>query len=80
MPVAYSAYAVAAIVLPLASVPDEGREHLQSIPRFLLVVFPLFIWLALWTDTPRRWWLTLGVSVGLLAFYTSLFATFHWVA
>ncbi|MEA2331032.1 MAG: hypothetical protein QOH58_1170 [Thermoleophilaceae bacterium] len=80
LPLAYSAYAVAAIVFALASVPDEGRDHLQSIPRYVLVVFPLFIWLALWTASPRRWWLAVGVSVGLLAFYTALFATFHWVA
>jgi hypothetical protein len=80
LPLAYSSYALAGLLLALSSVPAVGRERLQSLSRFLLVLFPLFIWLALWTRTPRRWWLTAGSSVTLLAFYTALFATWHWVA
>jgi mannosyltransferase PIG-V len=79
LPIAYAAYAPAAVLLALSSTTGPNA-HLLSVPRFVVVLFPLFIWLALWTSTPRRWWLTVSVCVVLLAFYTSLFATWHWVA
>ena len=80
LPPAYSAYALSGLLVVLLSVPDEGREHLLSLPRVMLVMFPIFIWLAMWASTPRRWWGTLSVSVVLLGLYSSLVATRHWVA
>jgi hypothetical protein len=45
LPFAYGAYVVAALMLPL-SYPVEPQP-LMSLPRFLVVLFPLFMWLAL---------------------------------
>jgi hypothetical protein len=43
---AYWAYALAALALPL-SYPVEGQP-LMSLPRFAAVLWPLHLWLALW--------------------------------
>ena len=45
LPFAYGAYVVAALMLPL-SYPVEPQP-LMSLPRFLVVLFPIFMWLAL---------------------------------
>ena len=79
LPLAYGAYAVAALALPL-SWPVEPQP-LMSLPRFALVLFPLFLWLGWWADR-RRWRLPLVATVFLVlqAFATAEFATWHWVA
>ena len=46
LPLAYWLYAVAALALPL-SYPVEGQP-LMSLPRFVAVLWPLHLWLALW--------------------------------
>jgi hypothetical protein len=53
----------------------------MSLPRFVAVLFPLAIWLALWM-TGRVWRerLVLATFAGALAVYTAIFATWHWVA
>lgn len=79
LPVAYGAYLIAALALPL-SFPG-GPQPLMSLPRFLAVLFPLAIWLAVWmTGRVRRERLVLGAFAGGLAVYTAIFATWHWVA
>ena len=45
LPLAYVAYAVAALALPLSY--PVAPQPLMSLPRFLLVLFPLFMWLGL---------------------------------
>jgi hypothetical protein len=79
LPVAYTAYLVAALALPLSY--PVGPEPLMSLPRFLAVLFPLAIWLALWM-TGRAWRerLVLGAFVLGLVVYTGIFATWHWEA
>jgi hypothetical protein len=65
------AYALSSLALPL-SVPAAGNP-LLSFPRFMLVVYPLWIALAIWAvehDSTRRVLLTLS---GLLAVATALF-------
>jgi hypothetical protein len=79
LPVAYSAYVVAALALPLSY--PVGPQPLMSLPRFVCVLFPLAIWLALWM-TGRAWrerLVTAAFAVGL-AVYSAIFATWHWVA
>jgi hypothetical protein len=79
LPAAYSAYVVAALALPLSY--PVGPQPLMSLPRFVAVLFPLAIWLALWM-TGRVWRERLVIAafaVGL-AVYTGIFATWHWVA
>jgi Mannosyltransferase (PIG-V) len=65
------AYAISSLALPL-SVPADGNP-LLSFPRFMLVVYPLWIALAIWAverDATRRVLLALS---GLLAIATALF-------
>jgi len=79
LPIAYGAYLVAAIALPLSY--PVGPQPLMSLPRFVVVLFPLMIWLALWM-TGRVWRerLVLAACTLGLAVYTAIFATWHWVA
>jgi hypothetical protein len=71
--VAYGLYSVAAL-LPAFLTPFEG-EPLLSLPRFLAVLFPVFMWLALaceergWTDR------VLVASAVLLGLFTAEHAT-----
>jgi hypothetical protein len=79
LPAAYGAYVVAALALPLSY--PVGPQPLMSLPRFVAVLFPLAIGLALWM-TGRVWRerLALGSCATALAVYTGIFATWHWVA
>jgi hypothetical protein len=52
LPVAYGAYALAALALPLSW--PVGPQPLMSLPRFELVLFPLFLWLGWWASRGRR--------------------------
>src|SRR5664280_654331 len=79
LPLAYGAYVIAALALPLSY--PVAAQPLMSLPRFLLVLFPLGIWLAAWlTEHPRAQRPALAGSAALLAFFTAQFATWHWVA
>jgi hypothetical protein len=79
LPVAYGVYAIAALALPL-SYPVAGQP-LMSLPRFLVVLFPLNIaggaWLA---EHPRLARPALVASAVLMAVFLAQFATWHWVA
>ena len=66
------------LALPLSS-PVKG-EPLQSIPRYVATVFPLFMWMALTVSAPRRRAALLTVSTLLLAVCTARFASWHWFA
>jgi hypothetical protein len=53
----------------------------MSLPRFLVVLFPLGIWLASWLAAhPRAQRPVLAASLLLQAFFVAQFATWHWVA
>ncbi len=79
LPVAYSAYTIAALVV-FSSAPKR-LEPLLSLPRFVLVLFPLQMAIARWLDErPSRravWLACSGVALGAL---TMQFATGRWVA
>ncbi|MDX6639420.1 MAG: hypothetical protein QOF12_431 [Solirubrobacteraceae bacterium] len=79
LPLAYGAYVIAALALPL-SWPVEPQP-LMSLPRFELVLFPLFLWLGWWAARGRRRGVVLAaVFLGLQAWAAAEFATWHWVA
>ncbi|HEY2217188.1 MAG TPA: mannosyltransferase family protein, partial [Solirubrobacteraceae bacterium] len=79
LPLAYGAYVLAALALPL-SYPVTAQP-LMSLPRFLLVLFPLTMWFASWLAArPRLQRPTLVGSGLLMAFFLAQFATWHWVA
>jgi hypothetical protein len=78
LPRAYGAYVVVALALPLSF--PVGPQPLMSLPRFLAVLFPLVMWLALACRTRwRRAVVLVLLSAGLVAF-TARYATWHWVA
>jgi hypothetical protein len=79
LPLAYGVYVIAALALPL-SYPVTAQP-LMSLPRFLVVLFPLSIWFATWLAAHRRAQRPALVCSGvLMAFFLAEFATWHWVA
>ncbi|MDE3069172.1 MAG: hypothetical protein KGJ43_00395 [Acidobacteriota bacterium] len=79
LPLAYGAYTVLALALPV-SYPVRS-EPLMSLPRFLLVLFPMSMWAAAWLAGRRRTSVaTLALSALALVFFTGAFATWHWVS
>lgn len=77
LPIAYGAYAVAALALPLSS--PITPQPLDGLPRYEVVLFPLFMWAAAWLDE-RDWGDTgLAGSAVLLGLFTAMFATWRYV-
>jgi len=78
LPLAYGAYTVAVLAVTLSA--PAPFEPLASLPRYVVVLFPVFMWLALWTAERRRLPIALALSGGLLAVLSLQFATWKWVA
>jgi hypothetical protein len=79
LPLAYGVYAIAALALPLSS--PVAAQPLMSLPRFLVVLFPLSMAFAVWLAAhPRARVPALAMSALLMAFFVAQFATWHWVA
>lgn len=79
LPRAYGVYVVMAVLLNL--VTPVSYEPLQGMPRYLLVLFPLFIWFAqATTRRPRLRLVLLTCSGVLLGLLSATFATGHFVA
>lgn len=78
LPAAYGLYVTAALLLPL-SFPVDG-EPLMSLGRFVAVLFPVFMWLALVCEERRATERVVAVSAVLLGLLTTWFATWQWVA
>ena len=79
LPLAYGVYVLAALALPLSY--PVAPQPLMSLPRFLVVLFPLSIWLAAWLAAhPRAQRPVLVSSAVLMALFVAQFATWHWVA
>lgn len=80
LPLAYGAYVVAALALPLSA--PVTPQPLMSIARFLAVLFPLYLWAGWWLARGGRLraGAALGLSAVLLVVCSARFATWHWVA
>jgi hypothetical protein len=79
LPLAYGAYVIAALALPLSY--PVSSQPLMSLPRFLVVLFPLSMWLGAWLAShPRAQRPALVCSGLLMAIFVAQFATWHWVA
>jgi Mannosyltransferase (PIG-V) len=79
LPAAYGVYTVTALALPLSY--PVAAEPLMSLPRFLVVLFPLSMVLAAWLAAhPRARRPTLVASALLMMLCAAQFATWHWVA
>jgi hypothetical protein len=80
LPRAYGAYVLSALALPLSW--PVGPQPLMSLPRFLAVLFPLFMWLGAWLaggGQARRVAVLVPSAAGL-AVATGVVATWHWFA
>jgi hypothetical protein len=75
LPAAYTLYALAALLFPLLY-STEARP-LYTLPRFIVVIFPLFIGAAAELAPQRVWrWVVVGFLGVLLVASTVLFASF----
>ena len=78
LPFAYGAYVVAALALPLSF--PVTPQPLMSLPRFLVVLFPIFMWLAIVCEERR---ITAQVAAGsalVLGLFVTQYATWHFIA
>jgi hypothetical protein len=78
LPFAYGLYVVTALMLPLSY--PVAAQPLMSLPRFVAVLFPIFIWLAIWCEERRATERVAAASAIGLGLFTAQFATWHWVA
>jgi hypothetical protein len=78
LPKAYGAWVAVALVLPL-SLPVKPQP-LMSLPRFLAVLFPIFMWLAVVTEERRITPQVAAASAVGLGLFTAQFASWHWIA
>jgi hypothetical protein len=77
-PIAYGAYVLAALALPLSD--PVKPQPLASLPRYEIVLFPLFMWGAAWLE--ERGWSDSGLAASavLLGLFTAMFATWRFVS
>jgi hypothetical protein len=78
LPAAYGAWVALALLLPLSF--PVGPQPLMSLPRFLAVLFPIFIWLALVCEERRWTQRAVALSALGLGLFTAQFASWHWIA
>ncbi len=78
LPFAYSAYTLVALGLPL--IDPVTPQPLASLPRYEVVVFPLFLTIADFVYRRKLTpWAMAAAAVGL-ALFTAEFASWRWVA
>jgi membrane-anchored protein YejM (alkaline phosphatase superfamily) len=66
-------------LVPALSTPQTGHP-LTSMPRYVLVIFPLFMWASTRLRTPLAYRVALAGSAVLLAVLSAVFARWAWVA
>jgi hypothetical protein len=78
LPFAYGAYCLVSLAMPLSyPAPDQP---LASLPRYEVVLFPLFMWAALWLTRRRLSGPGIASMAVLLGLFTADFATWRFVA
>ncbi len=78
LPFAYGAYCLVALALPLSY--PVTPQPLMSLPRYEVVLFPLFMWGAWWLCQRRLITPALAALAVLLGLFTAEFATWRFVA
>lgn len=78
LPFAYGAYVLVALSLPLSN--PSTLEPLMSLPRFVSVLFPFFLWVGLVCGDRRLTPWVVAPSAALLAAFTGYFALWYWFA
>jgi hypothetical protein len=77
LPLAYSMYALASLLVPIST--PVLRVPFNSLPRFELVMFPLFIWGADYLVRKRAVYVGIGMMASTLGLFTMLFATWRFI-
>lgn len=78
LPFAYGAYCLVALALPLSY--PVTPQPLMSLPRYEVVLFPLFMWGAWWVTRRQLITPALAALAVLLGLFTAEFATWRFVA
>jgi hypothetical protein len=78
LPRAYGAWVAASLVLPLTF--PVTPQPLMSLPRFVSVLFPVFMWLAVVCEERRVTDLVVACSAIGLGLFTAQYASWHWIS
>ncbi len=79
LPLHYSLFALAMAIFSL-SYPFIPVEPLSAAPRYIMVIFPIIVILALWGKRPRLDRVMVACSLPLFAVNVILFISHYWVA
>ena len=78
LPRAYGVWVAASLVLPLTF--PVTPQPLMSLPRFVSVLFPIFMWLAIVCEERRVTDLVVAASAVGLGLFTAQYASWHWIS
>jgi Mannosyltransferase (PIG-V) len=78
LPRPYGVWVAASLVLPLSF--PVTPQPLMSLPRFVSVLFPVFMWLALVCEERRVTDLVAAASAVGLGLFTAQYASWHWIS
>src|SRR5215204_5758710 len=78
LPRAYGAWVAVSLLLPLTF--PVTPQPLMSLPRFVAVLFPLFMWLAIVCDERRITDLVAAAFAVGLGLFTAEYASWHWIS
>jgi len=78
LPRPYGAWVATSLVLPLTF--PVTPQPLMSLPRFVSVLFPVFMWLAAVSEERRVTDLVVVASAVGLGLFTAQYATWHWIS
>lgn len=78
LPRAYGTWVAASLVLPLTL--PVTPQPLMSLPRFVSVLFPVFMWLAVVCEERRVTDLVVAGSAVGLGLFTAQYASWHWIS
>jgi hypothetical protein len=78
LPKPYGVWVAASLVLPLSF--PVTPQPLMSLPRFVSVLFPIFMWLAIVCEERRVTDLVAAASAVGLGLFTAQYASWHWIS
>jgi len=78
LPAAYGSWVAVSLVLPLSE--PVKPQPLMSLPRFIAVLFPVFMWLTVWCEERRATDRVVAISAIGLGLFTAQFASWHWIS
>jgi hypothetical protein len=77
LPFAYAVFALLSLLVPLSS--PVVPAPFSSMPRYEMVVFPLFIWGAYYLVKKKMVGIGIGAMAMMLGFFTMLFTTWRFI-